>query len=158
MLPPGVSGMIDFAGGRGGHQRMPTRGTGNCAISALVQAAGKFGTTARVMLWIYAANVPFSSPASPAAWSTPTTAPVAGRTLQAVGPNGEDGRNLATSADGPAVWRPLVENFLHSLGDVRGGASFCAVWCAETRCATGPVSPAVPGRILKFYLFDLTDN
>jgi len=36
-------------------------------------------------------------------------------TLQAVGPNGEDGHNLATSADGPAVWRPLVENFLRSL-------------------------------------------
>jgi hypothetical protein len=36
-------------------------------------------------------------------------------TLQAVGPNGADGHNLATSADGPAVWRPPVENFLRPL-------------------------------------------
>jgi hypothetical protein len=36
-------------------------------------------------------------------------------TLQAVGPNGQEGHNLATSPDGPAVWTPLVENFLRTL-------------------------------------------
>ena len=46
-----------------------------------------------------------------------TVAAIAGgrATLQAVGPNGEDGHNLATSADGPAVWGPLIENFLRPL-------------------------------------------
>jgi hypothetical protein len=36
-------------------------------------------------------------------------------TLQAVGPNGQEGHNLATSPDGPAVWTPLVEAFLRTL-------------------------------------------
>jgi hypothetical protein len=36
-------------------------------------------------------------------------------TLQAVGGNGQEGHNLATSPDGPAVWSPLVEAFLRTL-------------------------------------------
>ena len=36
-------------------------------------------------------------------------------TLQAVGANGQEGHNLATSPDGPAVWTPLVESFLRTL-------------------------------------------
>jgi dienelactone hydrolase len=58
--PPGVSGMINFAGGRGGHSRMPTGGLGNCTPSAPVRAAARYGATARVhMLWLYAANDSF---------------------------------------------------------------------------------------------------
>ena len=34
---------------------------------------------------------------------------------RAVGPNGQEGHNLATSPDGPAVWTPLVEAFLRTL-------------------------------------------
>ena len=42
--PAGVSGMIDFAGGRGGHQKMPDGNLGNCTPNALVSAAGKYGS------------------------------------------------------------------------------------------------------------------
>jgi dienelactone hydrolase len=114
--PPGVSGMIDFAGGRGGHQNMPSGGLGNCTPSVLVQAAAKYGSTARVpMLWIYAANDSFFEP-SLARRMVDAYNDAGGRaTLQAVGPNGQDGHNLATSADGPVVWGPLVENFLRPL-------------------------------------------
>src|SRR5689334_3211140 len=55
--PAGVSGMIDFAGGRGGHQKMSDGSLGNCTPNALVSAAGNYGSTARVpTLWIYTAN------------------------------------------------------------------------------------------------------
>ena len=56
--------MIDFAGGRGGHQKMSDGSLGNCTPDALVKAAGRYGSTARVpTLWIYAANDSFFSPA-----------------------------------------------------------------------------------------------
>ena len=114
--PPGVSGMIDFAGGRGGHQRMSTGGMGNCATSALVQAAAKYGATARVpMLWIYAANDTFFEPGLARRMVDAYNGAGGHATLQAVGPNGQEGHNLATSPDGPAVWTPLVENFLRTL-------------------------------------------
>ncbi|MGZ5903094.1 MAG: alpha/beta hydrolase family protein [Reyranella sp.] len=114
--PPGVSGMIDFAGGRGGHQRMSTGGTGNCATSALVQAAAKYGATARVpMLWIYAANDTFFEPGLARRMVDAYNGAGGHATLQAVGPNGQEGHNLATSPDGPAVWSPLVEAFLRTL-------------------------------------------
>jgi hypothetical protein len=45
--PPGVSGMIDFASGRGGQQTLDNGSIGNCAPEALVWAAGKYGATAR---------------------------------------------------------------------------------------------------------------
>jgi dienelactone hydrolase len=114
--PPGVSGMIDFAGGRGGHQNMPSGGLGNCTPSALVQAAAKYGSTARVpMLWIYAANDSFFEPSLARRMVDAYNGAGGRATLQAVGPNGQDGHNLATSADGPVVWGPLVENFLRPL-------------------------------------------
>jgi dienelactone hydrolase len=114
--PPGVSGMIDFAGGRGGHQRMSTGGMGNCATSALVQAAAKYGAAARVpMLWIYAANDTFFEPGLARRMVDAYNGAGGHATLQAVGPNGQEGHNLATSPDGPAVWTPLVENFLRTL-------------------------------------------
>jgi dienelactone hydrolase len=114
--PPGVSGMIDFAGGRGGHQRMPTGGMGNCATSALVQAAAKYGATARVpMLSIYAANDTFFEPGLARRMVDAYNGAGGHATLQAVGPNGQEGHNLATSPDGPPVWSPLVDAFLRTL-------------------------------------------
>jgi hypothetical protein len=92
----------------------PTGGLGNCTPCALVRAAARYGATAGVpMLWIMRQTT--STPPSLAAWSTPATEPAAGRPCKPFGPNGEDGHNLATSADGPAVWTPLVENFLRTL-------------------------------------------
>ena len=58
--PPGVPAMIDFAGGRGGHQPVPG---GVCGPDFLVKGAAKFGSTARVpLLWITTANDSFFEP------------------------------------------------------------------------------------------------
>jgi dienelactone hydrolase len=114
--PPGVSGMIDFAGGRGGHQKLPGGAVGNCAPNALVQAAAKYGATARVpMLWIYAANDTYFEPTLARRMVDAYNGAGGRATYQAIGANGQEGHNLATSADGPAVWGPIVENFLRGL-------------------------------------------
>lgn len=114
--PPGVAAMINFAGGRGGHSRLPGGGLGNCAPSALVQAAAKYGATARVpMLWIYTANDSYFEPSLAKRMADAYDGAGGRATYQAVGPNGQDGHNLSTSTDGAAIWGPLVEGFLRSV-------------------------------------------
>jgi dienelactone hydrolase len=62
--PRGVTGMINFAGGRGGRQHLGDGRIGNCKAGELVKAAGRYGETARVpVLWTYAAHDNFFSPA-----------------------------------------------------------------------------------------------
>jgi dienelactone hydrolase len=59
--PPDVSRVVDFSGGRGGHNR--NRPLNNCSPDNLVKAAGEFGRTARVpTLWLYAQNDTYFAP------------------------------------------------------------------------------------------------
>ncbi len=107
--PPGVPAMIDFAGGRGGHQP----GVGNCEPSALVRAAGKYGATARVpLLWINSANDTFFDPTlvnRMVEAYTKAGGQVVHRTVAAFG---KEGHNLASSDSGAPIWQPLVTEFL----------------------------------------------
>jgi len=114
--PPGVPGMVNFAGGRGGHQKLAGGGIGNCTPDALVQAAAKYGATARVpLLWIYAENDSFFEPALAKRMAAAYDASGGKATYRPVGAFGRDGHNLAGSADGASVWAPLVESFLAGL-------------------------------------------
>ncbi len=114
--PPGVSGMINFAGGRGGHQKLPSGGIGNCTPEALVQAAGRYGATARVpMLWIYSDNDSFFEPALARRMAAAYDASGGRANYRPVGAFGRDGHGLAGSSDGTPVWAPLVEGFLATL-------------------------------------------
>jgi dienelactone hydrolase len=114
--PPGVSGMVNFAGGRGGHQKLPEGGTGNCSPEALVKAAARYGATARVpMLWLYAQNDSFFEPALARRMADAYDAAGGRATLLALGPFGSDGHALASSSDGVAVWSRPVTNFLAEL-------------------------------------------
>lgn len=114
--PPGVPGMINFAGGRGGHQKLPGGGIGNCTPDALVQAAARYGATARVpVLWIYAENDSFFEPALAKRMVAAYDAAGGRATYRPVGAFGRDGHNLAGSNDGTPVWSPLVESFLSGL-------------------------------------------
>lgn len=114
--PPGVPGMVNFAGGRGGHQKLPGGGLGNCAPDALVQAAGRYGAAARVpMLWLYTGNDSFFEPAL-ARRMVDAYAAAGGRaTLRALGPFGSDGHALASSSSGVPIWSGPVADFLVSL-------------------------------------------
>lgn len=114
--PPGVSGLIDFAGGRGGHQKLPGGGMGNCAPDALVTAAGKYGATARLpILWIYAANDSFFEPSLARRMFDAYNAAGGKGTYRALGAFGSDGHNLASSDSGVSMWQGPVSEFLASL-------------------------------------------
>lgn len=114
--PAGVAGMINFAGGRGGHQKLAGGGIGNCTPRSLVDAAAKYGATARVpMLWIYAENDSFFEP-SLAKRMVEAYDGAGGRALyKPVGAFGRDGHGLAGASNGNSVWSPLVESFLAGL-------------------------------------------
>jgi dienelactone hydrolase len=111
--PPGVPGMVNFAGGRGGHQELPRGGIGNCAPDALVKAAGRYGSTARVpMLWLYTANDSFFEPRLARRMVEAYAAAGGKATLRALGPFGEDGHALAGSDSGVSMWSGPVEEIL----------------------------------------------
>ena len=114
--PPGVAAMIDFAGGRGGHQPLPGGGTGNCAPDALVTAAGKYGSTARVpILWIFTANDSFFEPKLAKRMFDAYNAAGGKGTFRPQGAFGSDGHNLASSDSGVAIWQAPVSEFLATL-------------------------------------------
>ena len=114
--PPGVPGMINFAGGRGGHQKLPGGGIGNCTPDALVQAAARYGATARVpLLWIYAENDSFFEPALARRMAAAYDAAGGKATYRPVGAFGRDGHSLAGSDSGAPIWQPLVQSFLATL-------------------------------------------
>ncbi len=108
--PAGVPAMIDFAGGRAGHQALPG---GVCAPDLLVKAAAKYGSTARVpLLWITTENDSFFSPALVQRMVDAYRAAGGNVTHRALGPFGRDGHALAGSDSGARIWSPLVTEFL----------------------------------------------
>ena len=114
--PAGVAGMISFAGGRGGHQKLAGGGVGNCAPRSLVDAAAKYGATARVpMLWIYAENDSFFEPSLAKRMVEAYDGAGGKATYRPVGAFGRDGHSLAGSSNGSSVRLPLVDSFLAGL-------------------------------------------
>ncbi|HEY7971605.1 MAG TPA: dienelactone hydrolase family protein [Xanthobacteraceae bacterium] len=112
--PRGVAAIIDFAGGRGG--RSFDHANNNCAPERLIEAAREFGSTARVpTLWIYAENDSYFAP-----WLVQRMADAwrarGGRVDLAIVPAfGREGHRLAEADDGPAVWAPVIAQFLARL-------------------------------------------
>lgn len=114
--PAGVSGMIDFAGGRGGHQKMPDGSLGNCTPNALASAAGKYGSTARVpTLWLYTANDSFFEPSLAKRMFEAYNAAGGKGTYRPLGAFSSDGHSLAGSDGGVAMWQGPVSEFLATL-------------------------------------------
>jgi dienelactone hydrolase len=108
--PPGVPGMIDFAGGRGGHQPVPG---GVCGPDFLVKGAAKFGSTARVpLLWITTANDSFFEPGLVARMVAAYNGAGGQAIHKALGSFGRDGHSLAGSEAAAGIWEPLVGAFL----------------------------------------------
>jgi dienelactone hydrolase len=114
--PRGVAGMVNFAGGRGGQQTLPSGDIGNCAPDALVKAAARYGATARVpMLWIYTKNDSFFAPALARRMVDAYDAAGGRATLKALGPFGSDGHEMASSSSGVPMWSGAVADFLANL-------------------------------------------
>lgn len=103
--------MIAFAAGRGGHaDSEPNR---DCVPDRLVQAAGKFGRTARIpTLWLYAENDSYFAPGLSkrmAAAFKNAGGRADYRLLPAIG---RDGHPLMESRAASKLWAPIVANFL----------------------------------------------
>ncbi len=105
--PAGVPAMVNFAGGRGG--RNQNIANNNCVPLRLIEAAGKFGRTARVpTLWIYTQNDSFFEPKLSRSMADAYTAAGGNADYRLLPAFGKDGHGLFGSATGPAVWSPLV--------------------------------------------------
>ncbi len=104
--PPGLVAAINFAGGRGSIAPGKV-----CDEAKLIEAFGKFGAKSRVpMLWLYADNDQFFSPALARQFHQAFTAAGGQAQLIAMPPFGSDGHSLFAS--GPDIWTPPVDRFL----------------------------------------------
>lgn len=108
---PSVRAIITFAAGRGGHlDGKPNR---NCAPDRLIEQAGWFGRTARTpVLGIYAQNDSYFGPDLSRRMFEAYRAAGGNGEYRLVSDFGNDGHFLIDSADGIAVWAPLVTDFL----------------------------------------------
>lgn len=111
--PPGIAGMVSFAGGRGGRCSLPGGHVGVAAPDRLVEGAARYGSTARVpMLWIYAANDSYFNHALARRMADAYTGAGGRAELKLVGAVGEDGHMLVSLRPGLAVWQPLLADFI----------------------------------------------
>jgi len=112
--PPGVSHIINFAGGRGGQNTVfGADQYKNCTSSALVTAAGKYGATARVpTLWIYTENDSFFRPELAQNMFKAYTGAGGKAVFKALGPSGKDGHSFLTQPNTSAIWGPMITEFL----------------------------------------------
>jgi dienelactone hydrolase len=107
--PPGVFAVLNFAGGRGGNPRL-----GNCTPRRLVDAAGRYGATARVpSLWLYAANDKFFAPGLSRRMFDAFVRAGGKADYVALPAFGADGHRIFP--DGRALWQPPVETFLATI-------------------------------------------
>lgn len=105
--PPEVAGYVNMAGGRGGHvDNIPNL---NCAPDRLVEAAGRYGATARApMLWVYTANDSYFAPELARRMHAAFAEAGGQARFVAAAPFGTDGHGLFFGRGGSAVWGPLV--------------------------------------------------
>src|SRR5262245_17200294 len=109
--PRGVSRIINFAGGRGGHSF--DHANNNCAPERLIAAARQFGSTARIpTLWIYAENDSYFAPTLARRMAEAWRAGGGQVELAIVPAFALEGHRLAQADDGAAVWGPLLSQFL----------------------------------------------
>ena len=115
--PPGVLGVISFAGGRGGddHEHICS------GQQSLVNAAGVFGRANRLpQLWLFAANDHFfARPVAHAMFAAYQAGSSTKLTFVDLPPFGDDGHRTLGRAD-PSVYAAPVLAFLRQVGAVAG--------------------------------------
>ncbi len=111
--PPGVVAAINLAGGGGGNPK--TRPRDPCAPRQIERMFAEHGRSARVpMLWIYTENDQYFGERFPREWFQAfKEAGGIGEFVQ-FPPHGDDGHSLFTRF--PAVWQPVVAEFLRKHG------------------------------------------
>jgi dienelactone hydrolase len=111
--PSGLKAAINFAGGRGGdgHEH-------NCDLDGLIAAYGSFGKSAHKhgdlpMLWIYAQNDHWFTPAMAQRFEAAYTKSGAAVQFVLAPPDGEDGHHLYSHI---SAWSAMADSFLKPLG------------------------------------------
>ena len=112
--PDGVFAVLNFAGGRGGHQGPNADQV--CAPDRLVAASRGFGAGARPpSLWLYAKNDSFFEPALSQRMAEAYRAAGGKAEYLLLPPFKSDGHEMFGSADGRALWTGPVAEFLKAL-------------------------------------------
>ncbi|MFA5951009.1 MAG: dienelactone hydrolase family protein [Hyphomicrobium sp.] len=130
--PEGVTAVINFAGGRGGH----AFGVANavCGEDRLVDAAAKLGGTARIpSIWFYSENDSYFGPGLAAKLATSWTGGGGEADLHVLPAYGEDGHTFADDRAGWTLWGAEVERFLASRKE------HAPVVAADTSAETGNI-------------------
>jgi dienelactone hydrolase len=108
--PPGVVGVINFAGG------LRPANSDRCDQTKLADAVGQLGRTSRLpMLWVYAGNDSYFSPTLVELMQQAWTKSGAPLQFVQVAKYGNDGHALF-SRGGIPVWRPIIDEFLNKVG------------------------------------------
>lgn len=108
---PKVAAFIVMAGGRGGHMR--DKPNHNCHPERLVEAAGRFGTTATTpMLWVYAVNDTYFNPTIARGLFQSFTASGGHTEFEEPSRFAHEGHHLFFGPGGSAVWGPIIGSYL----------------------------------------------
>lgn len=112
MPPPGVLGVVNFAGGRGGDPAEPGK---VCQPDRLIEAVRSFGAAGKLpTLWIYAENDQLFSAALARQMYQSYVGPGGKATLAMLPPIGRDGHRVFM--EGGAAWREPLDAFLRQHG------------------------------------------
>ena len=119
--PPGVVGIVNFAGGAGGNaEHAPGSSCSPDLVEALFADYGR--TTTLPSLWIYALDDQYWGAAAPRAWHAAFARGGSASTfVQAPALGDGDGHGLSRRS--PALWGPAVDEFLARLGNPWDAAS-----------------------------------
>ena len=117
--PPGVIGVVNFSGGRGGDPI--TRPGEPCDPQSLTATLTKFSQTIKVpVLWHYAENDKFFSPKYVKAWFSAFEKAGGKGRLVIQPPFGKDGHGLFYAREGIPIWTKALDSFLKDF-DIGGG-------------------------------------
>jgi dienelactone hydrolase len=112
---PGVIGIINFSGGRGG--RPQTHPGEPCSPDRMADTIDRFAKTIRVpVLWHYAENDRYFAPAYVTVWFAAFQRAGGRGRLVIQPPFGTDGHSLFTSSKGIPIWTKEFDRFFDEFG------------------------------------------
>ena len=110
--PPELRGVINFAGGRGAYAN--GRSNSICGAGNLIEAAGRFGSTAKVpTLWLYSENDSYFDPDVAKSMAKSWTKGGGQAEFLALPAYGSEGHRIADDRAGWRLWGTAVEKFIH---------------------------------------------
>ncbi|MGE3712074.1 MAG: alpha/beta hydrolase family protein [Hyphomicrobiaceae bacterium] len=116
---PGLRGVVNFAGGRGGHAG--GRANAICGRKRLVSDAGRLGSASRVpSLWLYAQNDSYFSPRLATTMFRAFVSAGARARLQITPAYGREGHYLANDQAGWSLWSEKLAAFLSDIKENKG--------------------------------------